>query len=1152
VSVRIGILGPLELRDEAGQPLRLGGPRVRALLIRLALDAGRTVSAGQLAGDLWDGDGPGESGNALQALVSRLRQATGAACIEYRDGGYRLALGPRQVDAGEFEWLVSQGRAAIAGGQPERGAGLLGQALGLWRGPALVDAADAPFAAGPATRLEELRLAVAEDRIEAGLGLGCGPELVPEAEELATRHPLRERLRGQLMRALYQAGRPGDALAVYEDTRRLLADQLGVDPSPGLAAVHLAVLRADPALGVPAPALSAPASGVPAQLRTGPAQGGRAQGGPAQGGPAPGGPAPGGPAPGGTSPAAAPAPGAPARPPGSRLPAQLTSFVGREAELDQVAARLGSARLVTLTGPGGAGKTRLALEASARLAGQAPDGIWFIPLAPVRDALDVPQAVLAALGAEAGWAADAVRLAVVPPADRLADVLAIRDLLLILDNCEHLTGAVAQLAGQVLAAAPGVRILATSREPLGVTGETLCPVPSLPVPPDGAAPAQARRYAAVALLAERAAAVRPGFAVDEITVAPVVQICRALDGSPLAIELAAARLRSLTPAQVAARLDDRFRLLGRGSPAALPRHQTLRAIVDWSWDLLGGAERAVLRRLSVFSGGATPDAAEQVCTLGSDPEPIIDVIAALVDKSLVVADGAGDVRYRLLETVRAYAAERLAEAGERDAARAAHAGYFLRLAERAEPALRGPDQLVWLARLATEHDNCTAALRDAIARGDAGLGLRLVAALAWFWIMRDYEAEAAQWAIAVRDLAGPQPPDGLANEYALAQIVAAVGEVSAARDRAAEQLRPGSPLVTALRTAVSAPRPGTVHPLLLLAAPMLAFFTGDQQAAEQQLGRLAGHPDPWVRAAQQAIRGHLAMNNGQLDVAADGLSGGYAGFREVGDRWGLIVSLSGLGEVALARDDPAEAIRILEEARGLAADGLHANFGDMMLIPLARARARLGEVAQARADLQRGAGIAGRIGEKDDEVSGYLALADLARRAGDGAEAGRHAGRALEIAEAHRDRPGMGAWVATVYSVLGALAEEGGDLDTATRWHRQALDVAGRQGVVFLPNNPTLARLVEGWAALAAARREPAAAAERLGLAHTLHGFKDVASLEVARAERAATAALGPAAFAAAYARGQRRTREDALALATEPAAMLRAADGTATSPTEN
>jgi DNA-binding SARP family transcriptional activator len=546
--VRICILGPLEACDAAGRAVPIRGARLRQLLVRLAIDPGAAVAADRLAEDLWPDGQPADAGNALQALVSRLRGAAGRGIVEHGPGGYRLAVEPGAVDAVEFERLVTAGRAALAGGDPAGGAAQLRRALALWRGPALADARDAPFAAAAVARLEELRLAAAEDRIDADLALGRGAGLVPETEQLSAAHPLRERLRGQHMRALQAAGRQADALAVYHEVRRLLADQLGVDPSPALAAVYQDILHGTPAPATPPPTASpapAPAAGLANHRYT-------------------------------------------------NLPAQLTSFVGRDVELRQVAKLLSGARLVTLTGPGGAGKTRLSVEAAAGELEHAPDGVWFVPLAPVRDPLDIPQAVLAALGVpEPGHlrdSAEAGRVLLVPPLDRLADVLAAQRLLLVLDNCEHMVGAVAELADRVLSGAPGVRVLATSREPLGITGETLCPVPPLPLPPADAGAAAAMEFPAVRLFADRAAAVRPGFTVDDATAEPVVRICRALDGVPLAIELAAARLRALTPGQVADRLGDRFRLLSVGSRTALPRHQTLRAIVDWSWELLDETE----------------------------------------------------------------------------------------------------------------------------------------------------------------------------------------------------------------------------------------------------------------------------------------------------------------------------------------------------------------------------------------------------------------------------------------------------------------------------------------------------------------------------------------------------------------------------------
>jgi predicted ATPase/DNA-binding SARP family transcriptional activator len=1110
--VRVGILGPLEVRDDAGTLVTVGGARLRALLIRLAIADGRAVSADRLAEDLWDGQRPVDAANAVQALVSRLRGAVGRNTVEFGPAGYRLVVDHDGVDARAFERQVGAGRRALADGRPAEAASLLAEALGQWRGPALADVADAAFAASAITRLSELRLAALEDRIDAELALGRGTELVPELQELAAEHPLRERLRGQLMRALQAAGRQADALTAYEDIRRALAEQLGVDPTPALAAVHLAILRGEP------PAQLPPAG------RTQAAQ-------PALTGQEP-------PVASGTAGTARPAWADGARAPTARLtnlPAQLTSFVGREQELRRVGKLLGEARLVTLTGPGGAGKTRLSVEASARLAEQRPDelsdGVWFVPLAPVRDALDVPQAVLAALGIqEMAWPADpaeAARLAALPPLDRLTDALTSRRLLLVLDNCEHVAAATARLAGQVLAVASGVRILVTSREPLGVTGETLCPVPSLELPPEEADASEAARSPAVRLFADRATAVRPGFALDEVTAGPVVRICRALDGIPLAIELAAARLRALTAAQVADRLDDRFRLLSVGDRAALPRHQTLRAVVDWSWELLDEPERAVLRRLSVFGGGATPAGAEHVCALGpadgTDHRDVIDLVAALVDKSLVMATGEHQVRYQLLETVRAYAADRLAEAGEAHRARAAHAEFFLDLAERAEPELRSSDQLVWLNRMTAEHDNFSAALRHVIAAGDTASALRFVGALTWFWITRDYDAEAAEWAASVAQIAGDAPPPGLHDAWAICQLVALMSQW--------QEHPPSTASMKDVARRVTALTSGASHPLLMLAAPMVAVLGGDSEEARRGLRLMGEHSDPWLRAASEVFGGHLALNDGHVDEAAAGLAAGYSAFRELGDRWGVVVSLTGLANVELARAAPAEAVRLLNEARGYTSEGLASNFGEMISISLGRALALAGEFDAARAELEHGIEVAERIGERDDHANGYVELCELARREGDLGLAHQQLDRALEIVDPHAQRPDMTGMAAMAYSRAGCLAEQEGDLDEAACWHAKALALLAQGGTSLLPSNPVLATVVEGLAALAAARGDHAAAAERLGLADALHGFRDASSLELTRAETAARAALGEERLAAAYARGRALGRADALAL---------------------
>ncbi len=1108
--MRIGILGPLEVRDAAGQVLPVGGARLRSLLIRLAISDGHSVPVDRLAADLWPDDGgPADAGNAVQALVSRLRGAAGRDIVEYGPTGYRLTVPSGEVDAWAFEKRVADARARLAGGAHAEAADLLRQALALWRGPALADVADASFATATITRLSELKIAATEDRIDADLALGRGAELVPEVEELATEHPLRERLRGQLMRALYAAGRQADALGVFEDTRQALADALGVDPSPGLAAVHLAILRGEP------PASAPPLSASPQPPSAEPAT-------------APGEPPP--PAPPPAPPPPPPPPPAPPLAPAPRrrltnLPAQLTSFVGRSEELNRATEMLAEARFITLTGPGGAGKTRLSVEVGTSLLDAAPDGVWFVPLAPVRDAIDVPQAVLSALGAHYATPladpAEAARLAALEPLDRLADVLAMRKLVLVLDNCEHVLDAVAWLAGRVLADAPGVRILATSREPLGLTGETLCPVPSLPLPSPDADVDQVAANPSVRLFADRAAAVRPGFAIDANNAGPVVRICRALDGIPLAIELAAARVRSLTPVQVADRLDDRFALLSVGTRGTLPRHQTLRAIVDWSWELLGDAERTVLRRLSVFSGGATPDSAEAVCSLGGPSGHVVDVVASLVDKSLVTATGEQEVRYRLLETVRAYAAERLAEAGETGRAGAAHAAFFLDLAEEAEPELRGRHQLAWMGRLAAEHDNFSAALHHVIAAGDAASALRFVQALTWFWITRDYDTEAAEWAAEILPLAGGTPPPGLEEAHAICKIIATMGH---SRDD-----MPGDVAQFKDALAELTPPEGAKHPLLTLATPMLAVLKGDHDGARRGLEAVADHPDPWVRAAQRALGGHLALNDGEIDRGAGELAQGYDMFRDLGDRWGQMICLGGLAEVAMARGHAAEAVRALEESRALASEGLAANWSQTIRIPLGRARALAGDVAGARADLEQGVVGAERLGEFDDAALGYVVLAEMARTDGCLGAAREQLQLALEVINPRRQRPDMFSVAAIAFSRMGCIAEQEGDLDTAADWHRRAIGAL----TSFLPvsSGVPIAVAVEGVAALAVARGEHVRAAELLGLAHTAAGFSDPFSLEVRRVTAATGTALSEAEFDAAYARGRSMTRSDARAL---------------------
>ena len=1102
--MRIAVLGPLEVRDADGRSVEVSGRRLRALLVRLALDAGRIVSADRLIDDLWEDEPPAGAANALQSLVSRLRGLLGRDLVESAGGGYRLALDPARLDLAVFERSVRDGRAALGRGDQAAAAAALRRAAELWRGPALEDVAQAPFAAAEIARLEELRLTAAEDRVEAGFALGDPAQYVPELEALRAAHPLRERILGQLMRALCAAGRPAQALEAYEDLRQTLADRLGADPSAELSALHLAILRGEPVVpaGPSGPAASQGSKSV--RLASAPESGSASAG------------------------AAAPARS-------GNLPAQITSFVGREEEISRFCALFPESRLITLTGPGGAGKTRLAIEAAAGLAGRVRDGLWFVPLAAVTDPIDVPQAVASAVGL-----AEPIRLSVLTkepreaagPLGRLADLLAGRELVIILDNCEHVIDAAAALADRVLAAAPGVRILATSREPLAITGETLCPVASLAMPPEGADAEAAAGHASVRLFAERARAVRPGFRVEPGNAGAVVRICRALDGIPLAIELAAARLRALSVQQVADRLDDRFQLLSNGSRAALPRHQTLRAIVDWSWDLLGAEERRVLRRLAVFSGGATPEAAQRVCggaQSGAQSGDVIDVIAALVDKSLVIADEDGGVRYRLLETVRAYAAERLAEAGEQTALRDAHAAHFVELSERAEPHLRRAEQIEWAALLVVEHGNCNAALRHAIDSRDVRTALRFIRALTWFWMIRDYETEAAEWAVEVAGVAGDEPPEGLEEAHAVCRLFAAVAATS-------REHSPQLELIGRELAAIAAAVPYATHPLLALACPISLILAHDEPAARRELDRLGEHPDPWVQAMRHTVAGMLDVTGAQPDSGEVRLREGHARFRDVGDRFGLVLNLVFLTETALARGRFEEAVQLAADAHEQSIVGVREDAGAMLMILRGRTEAWAGRIELGRDEMDEGVRMAERSGEFGDAVGGLSELAGLALRFGDREEARRRLEHGMRIVGAHGGRPDMGIGHAMLLARLGYLAGLDDEFELAEDYYAQSFTKVG-QSAVMLFTAAGIGEIAFGLAALAVRRGQHERAAELLGCAHAVFGLEYQASFCAGPVRAAAREALGPEAFEAAYRRGRRLPRERVLALEARPAA---------------
>jgi predicted ATPase/DNA-binding SARP family transcriptional activator len=1065
-ALRIGLLGPLQVRDEAGRPVQVGGRQLRVLLTLLALNAGRVVPAVQMAEQIWPGDPPGHPGNALQTLVSRLRNAGFRDVIESHPAGYRLAVPPEAVDVTAFEALAVEGRRALAEGRAAAAAQVLRAALAAWRGQALADAAGYDFADAAAAKLSELRASVLADRIEADLALGEGAGLIGELRALLSADPLAERPRALLMRALYAAGRQAEALAVYAEARELLAEQLGVDPSAQLEQVYLRILRGEevpPAVAAAEPRIR--------DLSPGP----------------------------------------------ERTVASpfLTSFVGREEEVSRALKCLDAARLVTLIGPGGVGKTRLAAEASGRLRAAA----WFVPLAPVTDPAEVVPAVLEALGVRGPVIARRAAESGASALDRLTGALADRDEVLVLDNCEHVIEAAAALAGTVLAACPGMRIMATSRQPLRIDGETLFPVPPLPVPPVPSSAVQAASYGSVRLLRDRALAVRPDFELDEGNAAAVARICRALDGIPLAIELAAVWLRTLAPAQLAERIDDRFALLTGGSRTALPRHRTLRAVVDWSWDLLSEPERVLARRLAVFPGGAALTAAEQVCADELLPAAqVLPALSGLVDKSIVAADAG---RYRMLETVRAYGVERLAEAGEEPRIRDAFAGYYLELAETADPQLRAAGQRRWLRELIAEQDNLHAALRWTIARQGADAALRFVLALSWYWTLRGQPGEPEALA---RQVLGLRPRER-SPRMAEARLVCALMAAGPLWDMDAVR-----PALTAALADLSQWSDGgmAAHPLATMGEAMLALYDRDPDRTMAVLDRYAASADPWVRAAVPLQRGAFGGMLGRLDEAEAEISAALAAFRGLGDTWAIAASLVQSAEFARLRADYGTAIECLQEAESLGFE-LGA-WGDLGHIGgyLAAVRLRAGDLAAARADLERAEHNEADRGVVGSDAAVWLGLvrAELLAREGDAAAAARQCEKVLSWLE-RKQTPWFHGFRGLIQARLALAVLADGDVARC----RELLATALRDtsGWVELP---PLAAVIDAIALYCLGRSDPALAATLLGAAHSVRGVFDEGSLDAPAVREAARGVLGEAGFEAAYERGRALSRDDALSLA--------------------
>ena len=899
--MRFGVLGSLTVRDSDGDEVPITETKVLRVLADLLVHDGRPVSADQLIEDLWEGLPPGRPLNTLQTKISQLRRALGAERVLRSPAGYRVRVEEGELDSARFRRAVEK---ADRIDDPGARARLLAEALDLWRGPAFADFADEPFVRAEAACLEELRVGaaerLAETRIEAGEGAGA----VAGLRELVEEHPLRERLHGLYMLALFRAGRQGDALRVFHDLRTRLRDQLGVDPDPAISGLYTSILRQEPEASV-----------LPRVADR----------------------------------------------PRSNLPSPPTALIGRESESAHVRELLSvphGDRLVTLTGPGGVGKTRLAIAVARSLAEGFPDGAWIVELAGVdrgATAAELTERVITTLGLCEG---------VTDPGSDLVEWLRAalegRRTLVVLDNCEHVVAQVAELAGTLLAV-DGVRIVVTTQESLDVPGETVFPLAPLTLPERVRDPREMiASSSAVRLFVERARAASPGFALTAENAPAVAAICRRLDGIPLAVELVAARLRALTTEQIAAGLDDRFALPtgpGRGRPT---RQQTLRSMIDWSWHLLADGERGVLRRLAVHRDGCTLEGARAVCADGHD---VLDVLSRLVDRSLVVREGE---RYRLLESVAAYCLERLAESGELEDARRRFIAFHVREAERKDPLLRGARQRRALAWFDAETVNLRHALELAVRGEDADAALRLVDALAWYWRLRNRVAEARRsFDAALRIPGGPPRARCLAEGWLAAfegRVLREDGLVGAAASR------------------------------LLWFAGSVLYRAGEREAGrglvEKALARAGETGDRWVEAAALAERAGHRLDDGDVSASRADARRSAGTFLDLADRWGLLRANASLARAAETGPDDLGVTDLLEEdlraaeELGLWVDAIETLF-------------RLGRLAAARGEHSRARHLherARRVASERSYSSGVVE-ADVWLGRTDGAPAGSRAGQ---------------------------------------------------------------------------------------------------------------------------------------------------------------
>ncbi|WP_238992457.1 BTAD domain-containing putative transcriptional regulator [Jiangella ureilytica] len=847
-GVEFRVLGSVDALHE-GSRLRLGGPRHRRLLAVLLVHAGEVVPTDRLIDALWGSSVPRSAPQMVHVRVSELRAALRAGQPELltQGGGYLLRVDDDSLDARRFERLAADGSHALADGDAARARAQLALGLALWRGAALAEFADEPFARAEAVRLTELRHQAVENRIAADLQLGRHAGVVAELETLVAEHPLRERFWAQLMVALYRAGRQGEALEAYHTVRRLTADQLGVEPGAELRRIQAAILRHDPELE-PRPTAARRIAG--------------------------------------------------------NLPSALTSFVGRRRDVVAIRGLLRTRRLVTLAGVGGAGKSRLAVEVASACRSDFRHGTWLVELASVPQPNLVPSAIATTLGIR--------EHARRPLLDIIVDYLATTEALLVLDGCEHVLDEVARVAERLLERCPDLRIIVTSRERLGITGEAVRRVGGLGVPPAGVTGVRAVvRADAVRLLVERVRAVQPDFEVTAAVTGRLADICRRLDGLPLALELAAASISAWGVDQTAGGVHQPFQLLTRGSRTAPARHRSLRAVVDWSYRLLDHRQRALFDRLSVFVGGFTVDAAVAVSVDVADGEAgVLDGLARLVDKSLVVIDRTdpATTRYSMLETLRAYAAERLVASGAAAAVRTRHAAYTLQLVRSARGQLHGRARAMWLRRVAAETGNLRAALAWSIDQRDAATAVRLAGLLYPVWERNGLYHEGRRWLERALAMEAPVVPAiralALESQAGLAAIQGDLAAATRAVDEAVALSRQVGDRVGVARA--------------MTTAGLIAIYTDDLDRAVTILDEALRHAEGrrggrWPAGYALLYLAYVATAREEYEQARKLLEECESHLRAVGELDGLARALMVRAVITWRTGDQAEAAELLRQ-----------------------------------------------------------------------------------------------------------------------------------------------------------------------------------------------------------------------------------------------